>query len=152
MLIDCSAQVAADANYAVSETDLAAWEQKNGRIPERAVVLVKTGWGRNFQNLVRYRNPDEKGRMHFPGFSPEAVKFLIDQRDVRGIGIDTLSVDPGQSDEAAVHHLLGKAGRYGLENLAGLDGLPPVGFYLIVAPIKIETGSGGPTRVFAVLR
>jgi kynurenine formamidase len=152
VLIDCSAQVAADANYALSAADLAAWEQKNGQIPERAVVLLKTGWGRNFQNLVRYRNPDEKGRMHFPGFSAEAVKFLIERRNVRGVGIDTLSVDPGQSGEAAVHHLLGKAGRYALENLAGLDDLPPAGFYLIVAPIKIETGSGGPTRVFAVLR
>ena len=92
------------------------------------------------------------GRMHFPGFSAEAVKFLIERRNIRGIGLDTLSIDPGQSRDFAVHHLLGSHGRYGLENLAGLDDLPPVGFYLIVAPIKIETGTGGPTRVFAIFR
>ncbi len=92
------------------------------------------------------------GRMHFPGFSAEAVRFLIDRRNIRGIGVDTLSIDPGQSRDFAVHHLLGRAGRYGLENLAGLDELPASNFYLVVAPIKIETGTGGPTRVLAILR
>ena len=152
VLIDVSPQVAADADYAVSLADVEAWEQKNGRVPERAVVLLKTGWGRHFQNPVRYRNQDVMGRMHFPGFSADAVQFLIERRNIRGIGIDTLSIDPGQSRDFAVHHLLGRAGRYGLENLAGLDDLPVSGFYLVVAPIKIETGTGGPTRVLAILR
>ena len=73
------------------------------------------------------------------------------RRDIRGIGVDTLSLDPGQSRDFAVHHLLGRAGRYGLENLAGLDELRAANFYLVVAPIKIETGTGGPTRVLAIL-
>jgi kynurenine formamidase len=152
VLIDVSPQVAADADYSLSLADMEAWEQKNGRIPERAVVLLKTGWGRHFQNPARYRNQDVMGRMHFPGFSAEAVRFLIDRRNIRGIGLDTLSVDPGQSRDFAVHHLLGRASRYGLENLAGLDELPATDFYLVVAPIKIESGTGGPTRVLAILR
>jgi kynurenine formamidase len=90
-------------------------------------------------------------RLHFPGFSAEAVKFLIDERGIRGVGIDTLSVDPGLSRDFPVHHLLGRAERYGLENLAQLDKLPPRGFWLFVAPVKIETGSGGPARVFALV-
>ncbi|HEY1784732.1 MAG TPA: cyclase family protein [Pirellulales bacterium] len=152
VLIDISAQAAANADYALGLADVEAWEQKHGRIPDRAIVLLKTGWGRHFENPVRYRNQDATGRMHFPGFSAEAVRFLIERRDVRGIGLDTLSLDPGQSRDFAVHHLLGRAGRYGLENLASLDELPAVKFYLVVAPIKIESGSGGPTRVLAILR
>jgi kynurenine formamidase len=152
VLIDISEQAAADADYSLSLADVEAWEQKNGRIPDRAVVLLKTGWGRHFQNPVRYRNQDATGQMHFPGFSVSAVQFLIERRNIRGIGLDTLSLDPGQSRDFAVHHLLGRAGRYGLENLADLDELPASNFYLVVAPIKIETGTGGPTRVLAILR
>jgi kynurenine formamidase len=152
VLIDVSDQAAANADYALTLADVEAWEKKNGQIPERAVILLKTGWGRHFQNPVRYRNQDVMGRMHFPGFSAEAVRFLIERRNIRGIGLDTLSLDPGQSRDFAVHHLVGRAGRYGLENLAGLDELPATKFYLVVAPIKIETGSGGPTRVLAILR
>ena len=151
VLIDVSEQAATNADYALSQADVEAWEKNNGRIPERAVVLLKTGWGRHFQNPARYRNQDVMGRMHFPSFSAEAVRFLIDRRNVRGIGVDTLSIDAGQSRDFAVHHLLGRAGRYGLENLAGLEELPASNFYLVVAPIKIETGTGGPTRVLAVL-
>jgi kynurenine formamidase len=152
VVIDISGQAAADADYALRLADVEAFEKQHGPIPQRAVVLLYTGWGRHFFNSDRYRNQDVMGRMHFPGFSPEAVKFLIDERDIRGIGIDTLSIDPGRSRDNPVHHLMGKNQRYGLENLAGLDELPPVGFYLVIAPIKIETGTGGPTRVFAVMR
>jgi kynurenine formamidase len=89
------------------------------------------------------------GQLHFPGYSAEATIFLINERHVRGLGLDTLSVDRGLSRDFPVHHLLGKASRYGLENLAHLEKLPPTDFYLFIAPMKIETGSGGPTRVFA---
>ena len=91
------------------------------------------------------------GRLHFPGFSKAAAKMLIDERKVRGLGIDTLSMDYGLSRDFAVHHVVNGAGRYGLENVANLDRLPPRGFHVIIAPLKIETGSGGPTRVLAVL-
>ncbi len=149
--IDVAPAVAVDPDYLISLEDLRRFEKIHGRIPDRAAVLAYTGWSQYWSNLTRYTNQDVMGRLHFPGFSPEAVKFLIDQRHVRGIGIDTLSVDYGLSRDFPVHHLLGKADRWGLENLARLKNLPPTGFYVLVAPIKIETGSGGPARVFAIL-
>jgi kynurenine formamidase len=150
VVIDVSGPVSADAAYRVSPEDIQRFEAGFGKIPAGAVVLAYTGWSKFWSNPTRYQGRDAMGRLHFPGFSAEAVEFLIRERDVRGVGVDTLSVDHGLSRDFPVHHLLGKADRYGLENLAGLDKLPPRGFYLFVAPMKIETGSGGPTRVFAV--
>lgn len=152
VVIDVSAAVAGNPDYLVSADDVRAFEKTHGRIPDGAAVLAYTGWSQFWSNPVRYTAQDVMGKLHFPGYSAEAVKFLIDERQVRGIGIDTLSVDPGLSRDFPVHHLLGKANRWGLENLAHLKDLPPQGFYLIVAPIKIQTGSGGPTRVFAVVK
>ncbi|REK09873.1 MAG: cyclase family protein [Planctomycetota bacterium] len=149
VVIDVRGPVSADADYLVSLDDVRRFEREHGRIPQHAVVLANTGWSKFWKNSTRYQNRDVRGRLHFPGFSPEAVKFLIDKREVRGVGLDTLSVDRGISRDFPVHHLLGQAECYGLENLAHLDELPPAGFYLFVAPIKIETGSGGPARVFA---
>ena len=92
-----------------------------------------------------------QGKFHFPGYSAEAAKFLVEKRQVRGLGTDTLSIDPGTSRDFAVHHIVNRASRYGLENIAHLDQLPARGFYLAIAPIKIEQGTGGPTRIFAIL-
>jgi kynurenine formamidase len=91
------------------------------------------------------------GKLHFPGFSAEAARFLVSERHAKGLGIDTLSIDHGPSKDFIVHHVVNSAGRYGLENLAHLDKLPAKGFFVVSAPIKIETGSGGPARVFAIL-
>lgn len=151
VVIDVSAAASADADYRVSVADIRAFEAAHGPIPSGAVVLAHTGWSKFWNNPTRYRNQDVMSRMHFPGYSVEAARFLIDQRQVRGLGLDTMSVDYGLSRDFGVHHVLGKAGRYGLENLAHLEDLPPRGFYLFVAPMKIETGSGGPARVFAVI-
>jgi kynurenine formamidase len=150
VVIDVSAAVAADADYRVRLDDVRAFETAHGPIPAGAVVLAYTGWSKFWNNPTRYQNRDVMSRLHFPGYSAEAVRFLIDERQVRGVGLDTMSVDHGLSRDFIVHHLLGKAGRYGLENLSQLDKLPPQGFYLFVAPMKIETGSGGPARVFAI--
>ena len=89
--------------------------------------------------------------MHFPGFSPEAARFLVEERDIRGIGIDDFSVDPAAADGFPVHGIVNGAGKYHLENVADLERLPAVGAFLIVAPIKIEGGSGGQVRIFAIL-
>ncbi len=121
-----------------------AWEGKHGRVPEGAVVLLYTGWSRFWTNYARYKNQDPMGKLHFPGYSEAAAKVLVGERKARGLGIDTLSIDPGLSRDFAVHHVVNGAGRYGLENVANLDRLPPRGFHVIVAPLKIETGSGGP--------
>lgn len=131
--------------------DITEWETKHGRIPDGAIVLVHTGWGRFWDSYVRYQNQDAMGRLHFPGYSAESARWLVDNRKIRGIGIDTLSIDHGTSKDFAVHHIINGAGKYGLENVAYLTKLPPRGFFLIVAPIKIEAGTGGPTRITAVL-
>ncbi len=151
VVVDVSGQVSADPDYQVSLEDIRRFEQTHGAIPHGAVVLAYTGWSRFWTIPARYQNRDVRGQLHFPGFSAEAVDFLIRERDVRGVGLDTLSVDRGLSRDFPVHHLLGKAERYGLENMASLDKLPPTGFALFVAPMKIQTGTGGPTRVFAIL-
>lgn len=151
VVLDVRGPVSANPDYLVSLDDLKKFEGEYGPIPAHAVVLANTGWAKFWGVPARYQNRDLRDQLHFPGFSPEAVDFLIRERDIRGVGLDTLSVDPGLSRDFPVHHLLGKASRYGLENLTELDKLPPLGFYLVVAPIKIESGSGGPTRVFAIL-
>jgi kynurenine formamidase len=151
VLIDVSGQASADPDYQVSLDDVRRFEADHGEIPHGAIVLARTGWSRFWKIPARYQNRDVRGQLHFPGFSAEAVEFLIREREVRGVGLDTLSVDPGISRDFPVHHLLGKSDRYGLENLAELDKLPAKGFTLFVAPMKIETGTGGPARVFAIL-
>ncbi|HEY2893802.1 MAG TPA: cyclase family protein [Pirellulales bacterium] len=149
VMIDVSAQASGNADYLLSVADIEAFESEHDRIPDGAVVLAYTGWSRFWNEPARYQGKDVMGQLHFPGYSAEAAIFLINERHVRGLGLDTLSVDHGLSRDFPVHHLLGKASRYGLENLAHLEKLPPTNFYLFIAPMKIETGSGGPTRVFA---
>ncbi len=152
IVIDVAAKVEQNADYRLSTDDVKAWEKQHGRIPDKAVVLVHTGWGRFWDNYPRYKNQDVRGTMHFPGFSAEVAKFLVEHRNIHGIGIDTLSIDHGMSQDFAVHHVINAAGKYGLENVANLDRLPPRDFTLIVAPIKVENGTGGPTRIFAIVR
>lgn len=149
--IDISMQAALDNDYLLSVKDVEEWEKQHGRIPEGAVVLLYTGWGQYWENFARYKNQDVQGKLHFPSYSPAAARFLIDERHARGLGVDTLSIDSGISKDFAVHHLVNAANRYGLENVAHLEQLPARDFYLFVAPIKIETGTGGPTRIFAIL-
>jgi len=151
VVIDIAPQSEQDADYMLSRADIERWESEHGRIPDRAVVLVHTGWGRFWTNYDRYKNQDVRGTLHFPGVSKEAAEFLVKQRDIRGMGIDTLSIDPGISKDFAAHHVLNGARRYALENVANLNKLPAQGFHLIIAPIKVEEGTGGPTRIFAVM-
>ncbi|MCC7423461.1 MAG: cyclase family protein [Planctomycetaceae bacterium] len=151
IVIDVSLPVESDADYRLTVADVVEWEKQHGRIPEGAVVLLRTGWGRHWTNFDRYKNQDVRGKMHFPGYSAEAARWLVEKRNAKGLGIDTLSVDFGLSTDFAVHHVINGAGRYGLENVAQLDKLPARGFGLIIAPIKVEAGTGGPTRIFAVL-
>ena len=151
VVVDIAMRVSADADYQATIQDFTGWEQQHGRIPNGAVVLLYTGWGEFWKNFMRYKNQDILGRLHFPGYSADAARWLIKERQVKGIGIDTLSMDPGQSRDFAVHHIVNGAGRFGLENVAQLDKLPPRGFHLVIAPIKIESGTGGPTRIFAIL-
>src|SRR3984893_5568614 len=150
VVLEARAAAANDADYQLPVARVEDWEKTHGRIPEGAIVLLRTGWAARWPDVQRYRNQDAQGRMHFPGFSPEAAKLLIG-RKVSGLGCDTLSVDYGASGEFAVHHLALGAGLYHLENLADLSEVPEAGAFLIVAPIKLQGGSGGTVRVFALL-
>ncbi len=149
-LIDVAAKCAADADYQLSRDDILAWETDHGPLPRGAVVLMYTGWSEKWTDFDAYKNQDEEGSMHFPGFSADASRFLVEERDIRGIGIDTLSVDAANAGGFPAHGIVNGSGAYHLENVANLHLVPESGAYLIVAPIKIKGGSGGQVRLFAV--
>lgn len=151
VVIDVEPAVEADPDFLLSAEYIRTWESEHGAIPDGAIVFLHTGWGKYWSNYTRYKNADVRGKLHFPGFSKEAAEYLVEKRKVRGIGIDTLSIDRGISTEFEVHKVVNGAGRYGLENVAELDRLPARGFHVIVAPMKIENGSGGPARITAIL-
>ena len=150
VVMDVRAEGAKDADYQLPARGIEEWEKQHGRIPQGAIVLLRTGWASRWPDAKKYRNQDAQGRMHFPGFSVDAAKLLI-QRKASGLGCDTMSIDYGASTDFAVHHLALGSGLYHQENLADLSALPEMGAFLIAAPIKLEGGSGGPVRVFALL-
>lgn len=152
VVIDIVSKVRKDPDYRLSPEDIKRWERAHGSIPPGSIVFLHTGWGRFWNNFDKYKNQDANGVLHFPGFSGPAATFLVKERNVRGLGIDTLSVDYGPSKDFVVHHITHKAGRYHIENVANLAKLPAKGAFIIVAPIKVEGGSGGPARVFALIQ
>ena len=152
VVLDVTKKVEANAEYHVAVDDVAAWEQANGQIPPGAIVLARTGWSSRWYSMEEYRNADAKSVMHFPGFSQAAVQFLVEARSIVGIGIDTLSVDPGASQDFPVHHYGAAHNLYNLENVGYLEQVPPSGAILVVAPAKLEGGSGGPVRLLALIR
>jgi kynurenine formamidase len=151
VVLDVREESAKDADYQAPVSRVEQWEKEYGRILEGSIVVLRTGWAARWPDAQRYRNQDAQGKMHFPGFSAEAAKLLI-SRKVSGVGCDTMSVDFGASEDFAVHHLVLGAGLYQIENLTDLDGLPEAGAFLVVAPIKLEGGSGGAVRVFGLVR
>jgi kynurenine formamidase len=148
--IHIDAQSRVNEDYRLTLADVQAFERAQGAIPEGAVVFVATGWDRFWRDPARYRN-ERQGVKHFPGLSVAAAAYLAKDRKVAGIGIDTLSVDYGPSTAFEVHKTTMPLNVYHVENAAGLTTLPAKGFTVTVAPIDIAGGSGGPTRVFAVL-
>jgi kynurenine formamidase len=150
VVLDVRVESVKDADYRVTAARVEEWEKRHGRIPEGAIVLLRTGWASRWPDVQRYRNQDAQARMHFPGYSVEAANLLV-ERKVSGLGCDTLSIDYGASEDFAVHRAVLGAGLYQLENLADLTEVPEAGAYLVVAPIKLEGGSGGAVRVFALL-
>ena len=151
VVINVTDQVEKNPDYTLSLSDVLLWEKANGQIPDGSIVLLNTGWGKRWHNFEDYKNKDSNGRMHFPGYSKEAASFLVEKRNIKGIGIDTLSGDCGNCSDFQVHHVINRAGKFILENVANIDKLPPKGTTLILAPIKIEGGSGGQCRIWAIL-
>lgn len=134
----------------VTPDDIRAWERRYGRVPNNAAVLMASGWGARAGSVEAFRNSDSSGTMHFPAFGKDAVDFLLTERSIAGIGVDTLSLDFGASTDFAVHYTVLPANRWGMENLANLEAIPPSGATLFVGAPKIASGSGGPSRVMAV--
>jgi kynurenine formamidase len=150
VLLDIRAEAEKNADYQLSPAVIEAWENSHGRIPAGAIVILRTGWASRWPDVQSYRNTGARGEMHFPGFSVDAAKILLD-RKIGGLGCDTLSIDPGNSKDFPVHHLVLGAEVYQLENLRDLTDVPETGAFLVVAPIKLEGGSGGAVRVFALV-
>ena len=151
VVLDVSSKTKTNPDYQLSVEDIADWEQAHGQIPGNAIVMLNTGWGSRWNSVKDFRNADAKSVMHFPGYSVDAAKFLTEARAVLGLGIDTLSVDYGPSPDYAVHQYTMAHSVYHLEDVASLEQVPATGATVIVAPIKLEGGSGGPVRILALL-
>jgi kynurenine formamidase len=152
--VDVSARAEKDPDYRLGVDDLKGWEAEHGPIPKGAIVAMYSGWGKRWPDRKRYLGTDVPGdtaNLHFPGFSKEAAEFLVRERDIDAIGVDTPSIDHGPSKDFIVHRIINGAGKPGFENLANLDRVPASGATLIALPMKIEGGSGAPTRAIAVL-
>jgi kynurenine formamidase len=152
VVIDVTAKVKGDPDYQFSVQDIANWEHDNGHIPLGAVVMLHTGWDARWASVKNYRNADEKGVMHFPGYSMDAAKFLVEGRQAIGIGIDTLSIDYGPSTDFPVHQYVLAHSTYQLENVANLSHVPVKDATVVVAPMKLTGGSGAPVRILALVR
>jgi kynurenine formamidase len=147
-VIDIKAKAADDANAMVMPEDVEAWVSANGEIPAGALVAMNSGWATKVGDAAFRNTPD--GKLAFPGFSKAACDVLA-ERGVAAIGVDTLSLDPGNSADFAVHYSWLPGGRYGIENLANLDAVPAAGATIFVGAPKHKGGTGGPARVMAVV-
>jgi kynurenine formamidase len=149
VVIDVAERAARDPDTVVTIEDLRAFERRHGRIPRDSAVLMYSGWGAKVGDPDAYRGTDAAGTLHFPGFDPDACEWLLRRRGIRSVGVDTLSIDPGNSATFETHLIITGADRYGVENLANLDRIPRRGATIVVGLIPYEAGSGGQARVFA---
>ncbi|MGA8149666.1 MAG: cyclase family protein [Terriglobales bacterium] len=152
VVLDVTAETRANPDYQVSLEDIAKWERINGTLPLNSVVITHTGWDARWSSVRDYRNADAKGVMHFPGYSEDAAKFLVEARNTLGLGIDTLSIDYGPSQDFPVHRYTQAHSLYQLENVANLDHAPSRGGIVMVAPAKLEGGLDAPVRILALVR
>jgi len=154
VVVDVTDHVTPD--YQVQIADLERWEEEHGRIPDGAQVLFRTGWGSRWPDRAAFLGTDMIGpeavpHLHFPGISPEAARWLVDERSIDAVGIDTPSIDYGQSTRFETHVILYGAGLIGYENIANLELLPEQGAFIVALPMKIAGGSGGPLRIVAFI-
>ena len=153
--VDVRAKANADADYLITPADLMAFEAANGRIARDMIVLLRTGWSSRWPDARRYLGTAERGnaavpKLHFPGLSEEAAEWLVQQRRIKAVGIDTASIDRGQSTDFRAHRGSGRPGAGVRERDQPQPG-PVEGFQVIALPMKIEGGSGGPLRTIAVI-
>ncbi len=150
-VVDVAAKAEQNPDYLLSRADLAAWEEKNGRLPNGCCVAMHSGWGRlATADPARFIGRDVNGTMHFPGVGPDAAEWLLKERQVTGLAVDTLSLDNGPSADFKTHYLWLPSGRWGLENVANLDRVPAMGAMLVVGLPKVKDATGAPVRLFAL--
>lgn len=150
VVIDVRDEVKKDPDYMVTLDKVKAAE-KGGKIPSGAAILLLTGWEDRWGNPSAYRNADSKDQVHWPGFSKESAEFLINERHVKCLGIDTLSLDPGNSKTYPVHTLTLSRGLFLIENLCNLDQLPAHGAVIFCGPLRLKDGTGSPARILAIV-
>lgn len=154
IVIDVSEQAAAERDYRLDLATVKQWEETNGPVPRGAIVILRTGWGARWPDAMAYLGDDRPGdasNLHFPGYGEAATRYLVDERGVGGLGIDTASIDYGQSNTYGSHVTLMTHNIPALENVANIEQVPTQGAHLFAMPIKIKGGSGGPTRIAAFL-
>jgi kynurenine formamidase len=156
VMIDVSRKALADRDYQIKREDVEQWEQMHGRIPDETIILFRTGYGRFYPDRERYFGTAKTGQaaipeLHFPGVLPAATKWLVEQRKIKALGLDTPSIDYGQSREFMTHRILLGHNKAGFENLANLEQLPATSLYVVALPMKIAGGSGAPLRIIATV-
>ncbi len=152
-VIDVRPACAKDRDYEISKKDVQSWEKNHGPLGAEDIVLFYTGWDKYWGDKKKYLGTDKFAdvkNLHFPGISSEAANYLKN-KNIKGVGLDTPSLDHGPSHSFMSHRILLNANIYGIENVTCLDKLPARGVNLYVAPMKIEQGTGAPVRIFAVL-
>ncbi len=156
VLVDVSAACEFDRDYEVTARDFQDWEAAHGPLPDQCLVLLRTGFGERWPDRNTYMGTDQRGveavaDLHFPGLHPDAARWLVEERNIFAIGLDTPSIDHGQSTHYESHQILFEKNIAAFENLAALEQRPPLGVTVIALPMKIRGGSGGPLRIVAVL-
>ena len=154
VLIDVSKNALSNRDYQISISDIEKWEEKNGAIEENTIILFKTGYGQFYPDRAKYFGSPKTGvegisELHFPGIDPETTQWLVSKRKIKALGIDTPSMDYGQSKDFKTHQILLGENKPGFENVAHLDQLPSTGIYVMALPMKIGKGSGAPLRIVA---
>ncbi|MCY3969442.1 MAG: cyclase family protein [Acidobacteria bacterium] len=154
IVVDVSESAAADPDYLVTAEDVIGWEDRHGPVPAGVAVLIRTGWAARWPDALAYLGDDTPGdasNLHFPGVGEDAARLLIEERNIGLLGIDTASIDYGQSTDFIVHQIGGAAGIPNLENVGDLSEVPETGFLLAALPMKIEGGTGAPVRIVALV-
>jgi len=154
IVIDVASKASANPDYRLTADDVRAWESRHGTIAAGTIVLLRTGWGQRYPNRKQYLGDDTPGatdKLHFPSYGEDAARLLVEQRNVAALGVDTASIDYGQSKDFIVHQIAMGANVPGLENIANLERLPERGAWVIALPMKIRGGSGGPLRLVALV-
>jgi kynurenine formamidase len=156
IVVDVSAKCASQPDYRVATEDFTAWEREHGQIPDGAIVLLRTGYSQYWPDAARYLGTAERGaaavaRLHFPGLHQDAARWLAESRRIKAVGLDTASIDYGQSTLFESHRILYERDIPAFENLTALDRLPATGATVVALPMKIRGGSGAPLRAIAVI-